>query len=40
MIKWAYLQIGNRLVDFENKLMVTKGDRWGEEMDYGFKIGM
>ena len=24
----TYLQNGNRLLDIENKLMVTKGERW------------
>ena len=28
--KWAYSQNRNRLRDTENKLMVTKGGRWGE----------
>ena len=29
--KWTYLQNRNRLTDFENKLMVTKGQLgWGE----------
>ena len=27
--KWTYLQNKNRLTDIENKLMVTKGKRWG-----------
>ena len=26
--KWTYLQNRNRLTDIENKLMVTKGERW------------
>ena len=26
--KWTYLLNRNRLTDFENKRMVTKGDRW------------
>ena len=26
--KWSYLQNRNRLTDFENKLMVTKGEIW------------
>ena len=31
----------NRLIDFVNKLMVTKGDRWGRGgMDRGFGIGI
>ena len=25
---------GNRLTDFENKLMVTKGDRWGDALGF------
>ena len=28
--KWTYLQNWNKLTDLENKLMVTKGERWGE----------
>ena len=28
--KWTYLQNRNRLTDSENKLKVTKGERWGE----------
>ena len=28
--KWTYLQNRNRLTDFENKLMATKGERWGK----------
>ena len=28
--KWTYLQNRNRLTDFENKLMITKGETWGE----------
>ena len=27
--KWAYLQNRNRLMDIENKLMVTKGEKCG-----------
>ena len=27
--EWTYLQDRNRLTDIENKLMVTKGERWG-----------
>ena len=27
--KWTYLQNRNRLTDIANKLMVTKGERWG-----------
>ena len=26
--KWTYLQNRNRLPDFKNKLMVTKGEMW------------
>ena len=41
--KWTSLQTRNRLIDFENKLMVTKGDRewwWGGVgMDWGLEIG-
>ena len=33
------MQNRNRLIDFENKPMVTKWDRAGEEMDWGFGIG-
>ena len=29
--KWTYLQNRNRLIDIEDKLMVTKGETWGEE---------
>ena len=37
--KWTYLQHRNRLRDFENKLMVTKGDRgWG--MGWGVGTGI
>ena len=28
--KLTYLQNGYRLTDFKNKLMVTKGEKWGE----------
>ena len=27
--KWTYLQNRNRLTDLENKLIVTKEERWG-----------
>ena len=30
LYKWMYLQNRNRPVDIENKLMVTKGERWEE----------
>ena len=26
--RWMYLQNGNRLIDLENKFMVSKGERW------------
>ena len=29
--KWTYLQNRNRPTDIENKLMVTKGERWGRD---------
>ena len=30
--KWTYLQDRNRLIDIENKFMVTKGEeRWGRD---------
>ena len=32
----TYLQNRNRLTDLENKLMVTKGEGWGEGIDWGF----
>ena len=32
--KWTYLQNRNRLTDFENKLLVTKGERWWEGIDW------
>ena len=35
--KWTYLQNRNRLTDIENKLMVTKGERWGG-VNYKFRI--
>ena len=39
--RWTYLQNRNRLTDFKNKLMVAKGDTWGQaEMDRGCGIGM
>ena len=31
--KWTYLQNRNRVIDVENKLMVTKGETWGEGRD-------
>ena len=38
--KWTYLQNRNRYIDFENKLMVTKWDRWkaGGGTDWRFGI--
>ena len=39
--KLTYLQNRNKLTDFENKIMVTKGKRWGVgEMDLGFGISI
>ena len=29
--KWTDLQNGNGLTDFKNKVVVAKGERWGEE---------
>ena len=29
--KWTYLKSRNRLTDIENKLMVTKEERWGRD---------
>ena len=37
--KWTYLHNINRLIDFEKKLKVTKGNRWLGE-DWGCEIGM
>ena len=37
--KWTYLQNRNRLTDFENKVMITKGDRCGL-MVCGLEIGI
>ena len=33
--KWTYLEKRDRLTEFENKLMVTKGEKWGR----GDKLG-
>ena len=30
--KWTYWQNRNRLIDVENKLLVTKGKRWGDKL--------
>ena len=38
--KYACTYLHNRLTDFENKLMVTKGDRCGGEMDWRFGTGI
>ena len=38
--KRTYLQNRNRLTDFENKLTVTKGNRWAEGMDWWLGIGV
>ena len=35
----GYLQNRNRLTDFE-KLLVTKGDRWGGGVDWGIGTGI
>ena len=35
---WTYLQNRNKLTDFENKFVVTKGDRRG--MAWGFGMGI
>ena len=35
--KWTYIQNRNRPTDVENKLMVTKGERWGG-INYRFGI--
>ena len=32
--KWTYLQNRNRLTDVENKLMIIKGEGWGEGINY------
>ena len=34
------MQNRNRLTDFENELMVTKGGRCGEGTDWGVETGM
>ena len=38
--KRTYLQNRKRLTDFENKLTVTKGNRWAEGMDWWLGIGV
>ena len=38
--KWTYLQNRNRLTEFENKLMVTKGKRWGAGINQEFGINI
>ena len=38
--KWTYLQNRNRLTDFENKFMVTKGDRFRGGRDWRFGTGI
>ena len=30
----------NKPMDFKNKLMVTKRDRWRGKVDWGFRTGM
>jgi len=37
--KWTYLQNANKLMGFENKLVVTKADREGGGRDWEFGIG-
>ena len=39
MTQMNYVQNRNKLADIENKLMVTKGERQGRGMDWGFEIG-
>ena len=36
--KWTYVQNRNRLTDIENKLIVTKGERGGNVMDWEFDV--
>ena len=31
--KWSYLQNRNRVTDIESKLMVSRGERWGREIN-------
>ena len=41
--KWCrqtYLQNRNRLTDFENELLVTKGQQWGVEITWEFGINI
>ena len=38
-IQWSYLQHRKRLTDFE-KLMVTKGDRWGKWEGWTWGLGL
>ena len=35
-----YLQNGNRLIDLENKFMVSKGERWEAGVDYEVGINI
>ena len=35
-----YLQNSNRFTDFENKLIVTKGERWGGGINQEFEINI
>ena len=38
-LKWAYLQNRNRLIDFENKLIVIKEKTWqGCKLEFGINI--
>ena len=38
--QWAYLQNRNRLMDFKNKLMVTKKERRGRRLNWGLGFDM
>ena len=38
MYKWSYLQNRNRVIDVENKLMVTKGEKGGINWETGIDI--
>ena len=38
MYKWSYLQNRNRVIDVENRLMVTKGEKGGINWETGIDI--
>ena len=38
MIQWNLFTNKNRLTDFENKLMVTKGERWGGRGEINWEV--